>query len=514
MRLRELRGSLQLEIVASLFVVMLAGLALVAVVMGTLATQTVERESIDRLRAGAHHLKRLLATGSGRFSDMAAVTHTLDPRALGVRWSVIDGAGRELVPGGRPRSAEGARIELLEAAWREGADVIAGGGFPPRALVIAVPIADAAGGRGALVGVIPAEALRARLGPPLRSGAWVLAIAALVFVVFGTYLLRRRIVLPLQELSDASRRIGEGDLDVCVSSTGADELAELACRFGEMASSLQRQREALVEAQRLLSRSERLASVGRLAAGVAHEVGNPVAAILGYAAVARRTPELPRRTRDTIDRIREEALRVRALVRELLDLARADDLELERCECDRLVRGVVDRIAPQPLLEGIALEVEVEPGLPGLEVDVRRVEQVLVNLIENAAHASRVGESPRIEVRARRAHLRQHAQRRKGDPPLRGFEGARRPDAVAIDVIDNGPGIDPADLPHVFDPFFTTKDPGSGTGLGLWNGHRFAELLGGSLEAESRPGRTAFSLILPATDNGGWDGSTPGSDHR
>jgi signal transduction histidine kinase len=94
------------------------------------------------------------------------------------------------------------------------------------------------------------------------------------------------------------------------------------------------------------------------------------------------------------------------------------------------------------------------------------------------------------------------------------FREERCPDGVAFDVLDNGPGIPAEDLPHVFDPFFTTKDPGVGTGLGLWNAHRTAELLSGHLRVESRPGRTRFSLVLPASDTNVSDGQVEDAADR
>ena len=135
----------------------------------------------------------------------------------------------------------------------------------------------------------------------------------MVFVAFGAYLLRRRIVLPVHQLSAATRRVAEGDLTVRTSLSGGDELVALAANFNRMAESLEHEHAALFRATESLARSERLASVGRLAAGVAHEVGNPVGAILGYAELALRDSALSQRSRDAAEQIRSEALRVREL---------------------------------------------------------------------------------------------------------------------------------------------------------------------------------------------------------
>jgi len=130
---------------------------------------------------------------------------------------------------------------------------------------------------------------------------------------------------------------------------------------------------------------------------------------------------------------------------------------------------------------------------------VRRLEQILLNLIQNAAHALVSTPGARIELAARAVHT--------------SFaRGAER--AIELSVTDNGPGIDPDTLLRVFEPFFTPKEPGEGTGLGLWTAHRLADLLGGRLEAESRPGHTRFSLLLPVADRPGTDAHAQNSDHR
>jgi signal transduction histidine kinase len=504
---------LQFEIIANLFVVVVSGLAVVAVVMGTLATRSVEYSTLQELRVGARHLERVLALGSPRLEDLAAFVRSVNARTLGGSWTVLDERGREL---GRapnlPPSGEDVQ-ELARAAETSG-EVTQGGGIPPRDLLLAVSIVTARGERGTLVGRVSQLELRRRLIPTLYSGAWALAIAAGLFVLFGSYLLRRRIVRPLQALSLATRQIATGDLDVDIPVSGSDELANLARSFNDMAESLAREKEALVRAHRSLRQSERLAAVGQLAAGVAHEVGNPVAAILGYAEVMLRERDVSSRTRDATERIRDEALRIRAIVREFLDLSRPAAPEPAALDPVALLEGVASRMRSQELLRGIELLLVSETNLPPVLSAMGRVEQILVNLIENAAHAVRGGDEPRIELQAHRTRGATRPSRRREDDPEQSFLEARVPDAVALCVVDNGPGVAPEDQPNLFDPFFTTKEPGEGTGLGLWNCHRLAEIIGGYLEMESEPGRTCFSLVLPATDMEAGHVQSPRSDSR
>ncbi|MFQ5513077.1 MAG: ATP-binding protein [Myxococcota bacterium] len=498
---------LQFEIIANLLVVVIAGLTVVAVVMGTLASRSVEYSALRELRMGAHTLERVLVRESPRLGDLAALIRSMSPRMLGGHWAVLNQRGRELGRSPELMLPSGRLLAWAREAERTGS-FVRGEGLPSGSLVLVVPVTGSGGEVGTLVGYVSNRELTGRLWPLLRSGAGVLLIAAGVFVAFGAYLLRRRIVLPLQELSRAAQHIAEGDLSVETRASGSDELATLASQFNEMARSLAREREALDEAYRSLARSERLAAVGQLSAGVAHEVGNPVAAILGYTDVALRDGELGARSRRSLESIREEALRIRGLVRELLDLGRPPALDPHPVHPNELLEGLADRLRFQSLLAGIELRVDVEPALPELVVDRPRVEQVLVNLVENAAHAVRTLSDPRVELRARRVSGPVRPGRRRDD----GWTLAGR--AVALSVLDNGPGIDPEDQPRLFDPFFTTKEPGQGTGLGLWNCHRMAELCGGRIELESAAGRTCFSLILPVADTQDRDVQTPRPDHR
>jgi signal transduction histidine kinase len=516
----KLRGGVQLEIVANLFVMMFAGLAIVAAVMTGLSARAVRDDALERLRMGARHLERTLDGGARRLADLSATVRASGPRLSGGEFRVVDDRGRE--PGLAPLRAAGPAgaadherlAPLLDAAREAGEAVEMAGPLLLGDLTLVRRLRAPSGETGFLIGRASGEEMWRRLAPLVGSAAWVLFIATLLFVGFGAWLLRRRVVLPLAALAAGTRRLATGDLHARIAEQGPAELAELAIGFNQMAESLEQEREALLRAQESLSRSRRLASLGQLAAGVAHEVGNPVAAILGYAEVCQREKSFSPRMRELAALIGQEALRVRVLVREMLDLSRPEALALERVEPGVLLERVAERMRPQPLLAGIELAVASDAGLPEVEVDWRRLEQVFANLIENAAHALRGVPEGRIELAAQRAHVLARPERRAGDAELASFVTQRARDAVAFVVIDNGPGIDPEDVPRVFDPFFTTKEPGEGTGLGLWNAHRIAELFDGRLEVTSQSGRTCFRLVLPAADTHGGHAQAPRTDHR
>jgi len=507
------RGGVQLEIVANLFVMMLAGVALVGVVLVSQSARVVRDDAIERLRMGSRHIESLLDRGANRLSDLAALARTTTPRVAGGEFRVLDAAGRELLGDTLARESHSSLADLVAAA-RERGEVLELGSAWGGEVWLVTPVHAHSGEDGFLVGRVPPEEIGGRISPLLASGAWLLFSATLVFVAFGAWLLRRRVVSPLADLAQGTRRIAAGDLAARIAPHGPAELAELAGSFNRMAESLQADRVALERAHEALARGRRLAGVGQLAAGVAHEVGNPVAAILGYAEMCQRDKGASERTRELAEHIGNEAMRIRTLVREMLDLSRPDALTVERVPAAELLEHVAERVRPQPLLAGIDLHVALEPDLPDVDVDRRRIEQIFVNLIENAAHALRGAAEPRIALGSERAHDPARPARRASDRGSESHAAERSPDSVAFTVTDNGPGIDAEHLPYVFDPFYTTKEPGEGSGLGLWNAHRLAELLGGRLEVASQSGRTCFRLVLPAADTNAGHGKAPRADHR
>jgi signal transduction histidine kinase len=249
-----------------------------------------------------------------------------------------------------------------------------------------------------------------------------------------------------------------------------EERARLAAKVEELTAA----NRALEETRASLVRSEKLATVGRLAAGLAHEVGNPLGAIAGYAEIARARlpagadPDLA----DAVDRIAAAASRIDRTVRELLDFARPAPLDLRPVRIEAALEAALRLARVQARFRAVEVETAIPADLPAVVADERLLAQAFLNVLLNAGDA--MGGRGRVRVSARAAA-----------------------GGVAVEVADTGPGISPDDLPRIFDPFFTTKDPGAGTGLGLAICHRIAESFGGSIEAESAPGGGAtFRLRL------------------
>ena len=319
-----------------------------------------------------------------------------------------------------------------------------------------------------------------------------LGLTAATVLLLTYVLLTYFIVRPIDRLRLAAERLAAGRLRTSVPVQGAAEVARLAATFNEMAALLREDRAALQDrlqelerttaeltaAQEQLVRSARLAAVGRLSAGVAHEIGNPLAAIRGLLDLMQTGDLDPEEEEEFVGRIQREAERIHHTIRDLLDFSRNEPGQAGRIESSadisEVVSDTIKLIDRQTRFRDIDLALTLEDGLPRVRGDHERLRQLLLNLLFNAADA--LGEKGRIEVRA-----------------------SSSGDVVQLAVGDDGPGIDREIIEQVFDPFVTTKAPGQGTGLGLAVCHTIVERLGGSIEAANRKqGGAIFHVRLPA----------------
>ncbi|MDX1394138.1 MAG: ATP-binding protein [Gemmatimonadota bacterium] len=359
----------------------------------------------------------------------------------------------------------------------------------------------------------------------------IIALDVALVLAVGDLRLRRLFVRPLEGMMEEAEQIAAGRYDRRLAPAGADELRRLAESVNRMADRLIRHQEqlrhnvaSLNETNRELSlarhelvQSEKLAAVGRMAAGIAHEVGNPLGAIFGYLDVAERRGATDP---EWIESIRHETQRIDRVVRGLLDFARPTSRTTSVFDVNRVVRETVDLLQKQGQLKTVRIDVDLEIPPPHVLGDPGHFEQILVNLLLNAEDAIQEASAPgRIQVRSVTEDFRSPSEReparREDDPEGVDYSHLRShrtsPDAlgrfdpgdriVRIEVTDNGVGIDPEGLASVFEPFFTTKEPGRGTGLGLAVSARLAEAMGGGMIAESRPSEgTRFALVLPLID--------------
>ena len=362
---------------------------------------------------------------------------------------------------------------------------------------------------GAVLIGVGATATLAHVGEvmrPLLIGAIVVADVSL-FVALGAMVIQRLVVLPLRDAVIAAEAIAAGDLRRRVAGSGTRELDDLA-------ASVNRVTERLLGEQAQLVRAEKLASVGRLAAGVAHEIGNPLSAIQGYLYLLRgkladRMDQ--QEVAEALAALDRECDRIHRIVRGLLDYSRKRKHTPTAVDLNDVARTAVELLITQGVLTGIDVSLELAREALTVQADRHDLEQLFVNLLINASDA--MDRSGTIVVRVERTAriaLRQPRVRRL--PPATGVAVEHAPSTRAqlwlaghdaaeiakIVVADSGPGVSPELAERIFDPFFTTKEPGKGTGLGLAIVSRIVDSLRGTIWVTgSREGGAAFHLLFP-----------------
>jgi two-component system, NtrC family, sensor kinase len=316
----------------------------------------------------------------------------------------------------------------------------------------------------------------------------VLLLFSLTGLALGAvvvWLLVRRVTEPLRQLRDSAEAVGRGDFSRRIAIPSKDELGELAAVFNHMTGNLQKstaQLEKTVEilraTQAQLSHSEKLSAVGEFVAGVAHELNNPLTALIGYAELLQMNA-VTNDDRDSLKRISSSAERCHKIVQSLLSFARQHPPERKLAHVNALVEAVIEILIYELRTNNIRVEKELSPQLPRLLLDPHQIQQVFLNIVNNARQA--------IEAHRPGGLIR----------VTTGVVGPR----VRITFQDDGPGISVENLAKIFNPFFTTKPVGKGTGLGLSLSYGIIQEHGGSITAASKLGRgTTFIIELPITD--------------
>jgi len=284
--------------------------------------------------------------------------------------------------------------------------------------------------------------------------------------------------------------------------------------------SLESANKQLKQAQEELIRTEKLASIGRFAAGVAHEVGNPLGAILGYTSILRKEGINGEESKDYMRRIEGEIERINKIVRGLLDFARPSKLELREVDVNKIIPNTLSLLTYQANLNKIQTQLDLQSDLPLIKGDESQLSQVFINIILNAIDAMPTGGVLQIQTQRHLVEYldvdrsqRIYAPRRSGDPLESNYSHLRKHHPfstgltkfsrgerlVRVRITDTGSGIKKEDLDNIFDPFFTTKAPDKGTGLGLSISLKIVESLGGEIRVESEVGKgTTFEVYFPA----------------
>ncbi|WP_310600880.1 ATP-binding protein [Desulfobulbus sp.] len=328
-----------------------------------------------------------------------------------------------------------------------------------------------------------------------------LVFNALILAALAFFRFMRAYVLPIDRMVESVENYQGDGLQALLAEKSANELGQLSRSIEAMVQRIEADKEKLTRAvgelaanntllqnnQREMIRTEKLASVGRLAAGLAHEIGNPLSVAQGYVQLLGMGQCSEQERDEYIGKTLQELKRMDTLIRRLLDYARSGRGMATRFDVHdvhAVLAGIVEDLAGQPFLKGIRLECDLRAQYRDVVADTEQLRQVILNCVLNAVDA--------IDAAGRRAAGRIIVATAQGI----GTDNDRP--SLCITIADNGTGIPDLLLQAVFDPFFTTKEPGAGTGLGLSVSLTLVESMGGRMEVHSRDGEgTTMRIILP-----------------
>ena len=326
----------------------------------------------------------------------------------------------------------------------------------------------------------------------LRSIFGMLTLAVIAFGLLATVLLVRIVVRPIRSLVEATQRIAHGSLDEVVEERSGGEIGDLARSFNRMTGELRKSRKELEtysadlenqvrlrtreleEAQSQLVQAEKMSAVGLLVSGVAHELNNPLAGVVGYSQLLLKE-DAGEKVRRGLEKINREAERCKKIVQNLQTFARKRTPQKEYIGVNGIVESSLELRSYQLRVDNIGVEVDLDPRLPKTMGDFHQLQQVFINILVNAHQAMMERGGGKLKVSSREVD---------------GF--------VRFEVRDDGPGISEENLSRIFDPFFTTKEVGQGTGLGLSICYGIIEEHRGRISARNHvDGGAVFTVEIP-----------------
>jgi len=333
---------------------------------------------------------------------------------------------------------------------------------------------------GKTIGILGLGVLESKFKSMERKALWIflgITFAGITVSIIICFVLTNSIMRPINSLLLATRGLADGDVEQHVQlSNSPEEIAALGEAFNYMVSTVKERDEQLrQQAQEEIMKSERLAMVGQLAAGVAHEINNPLGGILLFSRLLLQKAPSEGIMRDNLERIEKDANRCQSIVQGLLDFARQREPKVETLKLNDVLEKTVNLFEKQPSFHNIEIVKQYQPDLPVISADLAQIQQVFVNIIMNASDAMKGKGVLTISTRSIDTN-----------------------DYLEVSFTDTGNGIPPDKLERIFEPFFTTKGVGHGTGLGLSISYGIVQRHGGTIKVSSRVGQgSTFVVILP-----------------
>ena len=369
----------------------------------------------------------------------------------------------------------------------------------PQIVTVAVPIYNQKQLKGVVAAIIPLRSIQDKISQYHNPILLYIIFNTVILTILGLYRIFKLYLRPIDRIVRQADDFHEDIDPFFVFRQEDNELNRLSSALNRMLSRISKDKKTLQEtvmsleranadlqnAQKEILRAEKMASVGRLAAGIAHEIGNPIGIVLGYLDMLKQDDLDEDDKIDFLNRTEDEVQRINTVIRQLLDLARPKSTESKLVSIDFLIQDIVEVMRLQPIMKDIDIQLDLQAEDTGIWGNDDQLRQVFLNLLLNAAdaiHSSPNKKAGRILVQTEIVapdHDGQYARLR-------------------IRLSDNGDGIGPEQLLNIFDPFYTTKEPGKGTGLGLSVSYMIVDGLGGTISAQSGIGQGAtFSIDLP-----------------
>jgi len=489
--------SLRISILAQLAFLIVAAMLLISVVMlsfqehafiqgklqqGRLLTLTLSLRFKDMRVSGAK-----IPTGKEAFTRLIRTAGFSGGSLMDHKGTVffISGPGGEL----RQKGIAQARQALVtgKSATRFSGQTWGVLWLASDAVIMSAPVLD---GRRVLGSVAVWSSLRNVYQEIRRSEKLILIyilLNTLVLISVGLYLLSRSVVNPVHKLLHITEAFRKGESLPLFPAVTENEMGQLNRSLKMMLkrleenkeelqahiASLEKANEEIRKTQAELIKSEKLASVGRLATGIAHEIGNPMGIILGYMDLLKRNDLTAPERQDFLGRVEAEITRINGIIRQLLDFSRPAGGEPEETSVHEVILATLKMLEPQPLMAGIEPNIRFDAARDTIWADPNQLQQVFLNIIMNAADAMDAEKSLTIRT----------------------FTTGN---TITIQFEDTGTGIPEQDMDGIFDPFYSTKPPGKGTGLGLSVSYTIIKGLGGTIRAENNPGPgVTITLDIP-----------------
>jgi len=542
--------SLRTKVIVSLTFLMASAMLLIGMVMLKVSQADLVQAKIGQgvlLKGSLEQLLTSPLNSSGNNIDLSKNSELLAGFQAGTPgvttpWeiTVADRRGLVLYPKIGKEAVDQKPLPGLQRVMRLGVERVSFSPSPksfwqglPEKIVLAAPLYNDKNVIGALRLETSLADVRQSLARSRNLLFFYIVLDILILVAFGTYIFSKLVVKPVQQLVQTAEGFQEGDKIPDVSAGEQNELGKLAQALNAMLQRLAENKDELRQhvvsleqanlelkrAQEEVIFSEKLASVGRLAAGIAHEIGNPIGIVLGYLELLQRDDIDQAERLELNNRMGNEIQRINQTIRQLLDFSRPGSRDRQPISVHPLIQDTLDVLEHQLRQQRIKVVLELEAQPDKVFANADQLKQVFLNLTVNAADAMEAtSERPQggqLRVRTRsfegESLVKESAGgqplRRSTDPSATDYSQLRRTHGttedrwIEIQFADTGIGITQEDQGRIFDPFFTTKEAGKGTGLGLSVSIQIIETLGGRMELSSRSGEeTKVSILLPVSE--------------